>query len=155
MSWDKESPSYREVMRRSGGFCEAKIRCHRFKPSEHLTMHHVKRKCDGGSDHPKNILYVCVLCHRYIHSRRTRIAASFRTFYWQMEGEREVDASLDQMRNNLTVAAAVEQIQKGIAVLRGRVSLTKTKWDVNIGGRTFRVIYSSRQKGLEILQELA
>ena len=36
-------------------------------PAYVLDVHHIKRRSDGGSNQPSNLVAVCANCHRIIH----------------------------------------------------------------------------------------
>ena len=54
-----------EVMERSKGFCEAQTDI-----CAHIARHahHKKRRSQGGSDSPDNLLALCESCHNWIHA---------------------------------------------------------------------------------------
>lgn len=35
-----------------------------------LEVHHLRRRSDGGADHPKNVIALCPNCHRRVHHGR-------------------------------------------------------------------------------------
>lgn len=66
--------SKRVVERRSGGRCEARI-AHRCsgRATQH---HHVKRRSQGGSNAPENLLHVCTAAHLTIHAHPAAAVAA-------------------------------------------------------------------------------
>lgn len=54
------------VMARSRGRCEA--RCSQVCTGVVDEVHHRKRRSQGGTDDPGNLLACCALCHRFIHA---------------------------------------------------------------------------------------
>lgn len=54
----------RQVHDRALGVCEARtVRCDRFGTQ----AHHIRRRSQGGTDTPANLLWVCGPCHAHIH----------------------------------------------------------------------------------------
>lgn len=53
------------VLERSGGLCEARAASNCFGRGSML--HHRRRRSQGGSDDPANLLWVCAICHSLIH----------------------------------------------------------------------------------------
>lgn len=81
-------PASKEVVQaRCKGRCEARLAgcC-----GDGDQYHHVKSRKRGGSNDPKNLLYVCWKCHHKIttHAPGT---ARFRTHSYQPEGSTEAD----------------------------------------------------------------
>ncbi|ADB63375.1 HNH endonuclease (plasmid) [Haloterrigena turkmenica DSM 5511] len=35
-----------------------------------LEVHHLRRRSNGGADHPKNVIALCPNCHRRVHHGR-------------------------------------------------------------------------------------
>ena len=58
------------VLRRAAGFCEG---CGSEAPfltpsgSPYLEPHHIRRRADGGPDHPRWVVALCPNCHRRVH----------------------------------------------------------------------------------------
>ena len=78
----------KEVSYRSGGRCEARLpRCAYWARE----IHHVKLRSRMGSNDAKNLLHVCFDCHRLITENKPG-TERFRTFSWQVEGQRESDS---------------------------------------------------------------
>lgn len=50
---------------RADGSCEA--RCHNECEGRGAQAHHIQRRSQGGSDGAENLLWVCHLCHQWIH----------------------------------------------------------------------------------------
>ena len=50
---------------RSGGYCEARWEDCRIHAAH---VHHIRRRSQGGTDEPANLLAVCVHCHHMIHT---------------------------------------------------------------------------------------
>ena len=66
----KWQPVYADLVRRSGGLCEARIArwCHKDQPQYAGTVHHIKQLLHKGSTELVNILHVCRSCHDLIHT---------------------------------------------------------------------------------------
>lgn len=59
-----ETKGKREVRRRSFGRCEVRTEvC----TAKHEHTHHIKRRGQGGTWDPENLLGVCHACHDWIH----------------------------------------------------------------------------------------
>jgi 5-methylcytosine-specific restriction endonuclease McrA len=41
--------------------------CEICRKKENLILHHIKRRCLGGKDIPRNLLVLCPDCHKTIH----------------------------------------------------------------------------------------
>lgn len=80
--------SSKEIVRiRSKGFCEAPLPgC----PKIATEFHHKKKRSQGGSHTPLNLLHVTRHCHQMIEDRRPG-TAGYRTLRWQKEGQSEMD----------------------------------------------------------------
>ena len=57
--------SRRKVHDRSRGRCEARVAWNCTGVHEHT--HHIRRRSQGGSDLPANLLACCLHCHEHIH----------------------------------------------------------------------------------------
>ena len=57
--------SRKTVQNRSKGRCEARVAWNCTGTHEHT--HHIRRRSQGGSDLPANLLAVCFWCHEHIH----------------------------------------------------------------------------------------
>lgn len=57
------------ALKRSNGNCEGCNSPAPFNGKEgpFLEIHHLKRLCDGGPDHPENVIALCPNCHRRAH----------------------------------------------------------------------------------------
>lgn len=57
------------ALKRSNGICEGCNAPAPFNGKEgpFLEIHHLKRLCDGGPDHPENVIALCPNCHRRAH----------------------------------------------------------------------------------------
>lgn len=57
------------ALKRSNGVCEGCSSPAPFtgKEGPFLEVHHLQRLCDGGPDHPKNVIALCPNCHRRAH----------------------------------------------------------------------------------------
>lgn len=55
-----------QVRERSNGACEAGERSVCTYRAAHI--HHKKLRSQGGSDDPRNLLFICQPCHLFIHS---------------------------------------------------------------------------------------
>jgi len=54
------------VIKRDGGKCRACGKDLSAVPSWLTEVHHVRPKAEGGSDHPSNLITLCVMCHKRI-----------------------------------------------------------------------------------------
>lgn len=69
---EREDRAYAELRAellesRAGRKCEAQG-FHRWHCSGYLTLHHLLRRSQGGSNAPENLIVVCTVHHRLIHS---------------------------------------------------------------------------------------
>jgi 5-methylcytosine-specific restriction enzyme A len=68
----QRSQAVREyVLRRANGLCEACDAPAPFTARDgrpYLEPHHIRRRSDGGPDHPRWVAGVCPNCHRRVHS---------------------------------------------------------------------------------------
>lgn len=62
-----------QVKRRSWGRCEAEFS--QYCTRRGTQAHHVRRRSQGGTDTPDNLLWVCTPCHSAIHAEPQRAAA--------------------------------------------------------------------------------
>jgi hypothetical protein len=62
----------KRVYERDGGRCRMCGRELDSMPSWFFEVHHIVPRCEGGSDHPRNLTTLCYLCHR----RTTALAGS-------------------------------------------------------------------------------
>lgn len=67
--------------------CEAQLNGCWKKAAE--IPHHIKYKSRGGSDSEKNLMNVCVPCHRAIHDHKEG-TEGFRSHRWNDEGVSEL-----------------------------------------------------------------
>jgi len=56
------------VIERDGGVCRLCGKDLSNVPSWLTEVHHIRPKCEGGTDHPSNLVTLCVMCHRRITS---------------------------------------------------------------------------------------
>ncbi len=59
------------VLQRANGVCEACGTAAPFNARDgrpYLEPHHVRRRADGGPDHPRWVAGICPNCHRRVHS---------------------------------------------------------------------------------------
>jgi 5-methylcytosine-specific restriction enzyme A len=80
------------VIRRSGGFCEgceskAPFLTRRGHPF--LEAHHIRRRADGGPDHPRWVIALCPNCHRRVH--HSADGESYNRNLADVAGQREAD----------------------------------------------------------------
>lgn len=71
---DEYADSKREVLQRSNGACEARVPNVCDGPAAHA--HHKKRRSQGGSDDPGNLIGVCFACHEWIHRNTAKSIAA-------------------------------------------------------------------------------
>ena len=54
---------------RDGYKCRVCGKSHRADPIVHLEVHHIRRRADGGSDTPENVVTLCHECHEKHHKK--------------------------------------------------------------------------------------
>ena len=54
---------------RDGYKCRVCGKSHRTDPTVHLEVHHIRRRADGGTDTPENVVTLCHECHERHHKK--------------------------------------------------------------------------------------